>query len=82
MIWQHFNVRLWLISEMFGMVAHFPGHQECTGSLLFLCAHLGQDIFLGVPLGTENYFQNRVVPAPDGTIYLVDINGTRYWGSI
>ena len=23
-----------------------------------------------------------VVPAPDGTIYLVDINGTRYWGSI
>ena len=24
----------------------------------------------------------RVVPAPDGTIYLVDINGTRYSGSI
>ena len=23
-----------------------------------------------------------VVPAPDGTIYLVDINGTCYWGSI
>ena len=23
-----------------------------------------------------------VVPAPDGTTYLVDINGTRYWGSI
>ena len=23
-----------------------------------------------------------VVPAPDETIYLVDINGTRYWGSI
>ena len=22
-----------------------------------------------------------VVPAPDGTIYLVDINGTCYWGS-
>ena len=25
---------------------------------------------------------NRVVPAPYGTIYLVDINGTRYLGSI
>ena len=25
---------------------------------------------------------SRVVPAPDGTIYLVDINGTHYWGSI
>ena len=24
----------------------------------------------------------RVLPAPDGTIYLVDINGTRYLGSI
>ena len=24
----------------------------------------------------------RVVPAPDGTIYLVDIDGTRYLGSI
>ena len=23
----------------------------------------------------------RVVPAPDGTIYLVDINETHYWGS-
>ena len=23
-----------------------------------------------------------VVPAPDVTIYLVDINGTHYWGSI
>ena len=23
-----------------------------------------------------------VVLAPDGTIYLVEINGTRYWGSI
>ena len=27
-------------------------------------------------------FQLGVFPAPDGTIYLVDINGTRYWGSI
>ena len=24
----------------------------------------------------------RVVPAPDGTIYLVDINETHYWGSL
>ena len=23
----------------------------------------------------------RVVPDPDGTIYLVDMNGTHYWGS-
>ena len=23
-----------------------------------------------------------VVPAPDGTIYLVDINETHYWGSL
>ena len=25
---------------------------------------------------------NRVVPSPDGTIYLVDINETHYWGSL
>ena len=28
------------------------------------------------------FFDCWVVPAPDGTIYLVDINGTRYLGSI
>ena len=28
------------------------------------------------------YIEYVVVPAPDGTIYLVDINGTRYWGLI
>ena len=30
----------------------------------------------------ESIFHNGVVPAPDGTIYLVDINGTCYLGSI
>ena len=28
---------------------------------------------------TDGY--NRVFPAPDGTIYLVDTNETHYWGS-
>ena len=55
---QHFDVRPWLIFEMFGMVVHFPGNCECFGLLLFLCAHMGLSIFLGVPLGTENYFQS------------------------
>ena len=30
----------------------------------------------------KNSKDTRVVPASDGTIYLVDINGTRYLGSI
>ena len=29
-----------------------------------------------------NAARRRFVPAPDGTIYIVDINGTHYWGSI
>ena len=28
-------------------------------------------------LGTKTNLSTRVVPAPDGTIYIVDINGTR-----
>ena len=33
-------------------------------------------------MDSELYFIHiRVVPAPDGTIYLVDINKPHYWGS-
>ena len=53
---QHFDVRPWLISEMFGMAVHFPGNRECVRSLLFLCAHMGLSNFLGVPMVTEKYF--------------------------
>ena len=33
------------------------------------------------PYVPSQYWQMWVVPAPDGTIYLVDINKTHYWGS-
>ena len=37
-------------------------------------------IYLGAKI--KKYQVNSgVVPAPDGTIYLVDINETHYWGS-
>ena len=29
----------------------------------------------------KSRYDYGVVPAPDGKIYLVDINGTHYWGS-
>ena len=37
---------------------------------------------MNVPLVHVKVILYGVFPAPDGTIYLVDINGTRYFGSI
>ena len=39
-------------------------------------------LFTSVPISIQYPLNcRRVVPAPDGTIYLVDINETHYWGS-
>ena len=35
----------------------------------------------GINSGNSGGYYKGLVPAPDGTIYLVDINETHYWGS-
>ena len=47
-----------------------------------ICRELKLALARSLPPSSFSKVFMWVVPAPDGTLYLVDINGTRYWGSI